>query len=72
MSKEEDDKVNPATNTENDDLDDEKNAYDEAATREAARKRCYKYQDPPKSYSVNVSRTWTIYVISVKLFHVFC
>ena len=40
MSNEGDDKLNPTNNADNDDLDDEKDAYDEAATREAARKRC--------------------------------
>lgn len=36
---------------EDDDKDDETRAAEEKAQREAARKRCYKYSDPPKVYT---------------------
>lgn len=35
---------------EEDEKDDETRAAEEKAAREAARKRCYKYSDPPKVY----------------------
>lgn len=34
-----------------DDKDDETREAEEKASREAARKRCYKYSDPPKIYT---------------------
>lgn len=41
---------------EEDEKDEETRAAEEKAAREAARKRCYKYTDPPKVYTdVNVS-----------------
>lgn len=41
-----------------DDKDDETRAAEEKAQREAARKRCYKYSDPPKLYT-DVKVSWT-------------
>lgn len=44
---------------EEDEKDDETRAAEEKAAREAARKRCYKYSEPPKVYTdVNVSRNY--------------
>lgn len=46
----------PTDGRDEDDKDDETRAAEEKAAREAARKRCYKYSDPPKVYTdVNVS-----------------
>lgn len=36
---------------EEDEKDDETRAAEEKAAREAARKRCYKYSEPPKIYT---------------------
>ena len=36
---------------EEDEKDDETRAAEEKAAREAAKKRCYKYSDPPKIYT---------------------
>lgn len=36
---------------EEDEKDDETRASEERAAREAARKRCYKFSDPPKVYT---------------------
>lgn len=42
---------------EEDEKDDETRAAEEKAARDAARKRCYKYSDPPKVYTdVKVSQ----------------
>lgn len=46
---------------EEDDKDEETRAAEDRVAREAARKRCYKYSDPPKVYTdVNVSLTLLI------------
>lgn len=58
MSNEESERPSKATNKENKYLEDEEEEKDDAtreaeekAAREAARKRCYKFSDPPKSYT---------------------
>ncbi|KAG9511215.1 hypothetical protein GZH46_00219, partial [Fragariocoptes setiger] len=50
MPDEEQNQQNATSNNASDPEDDDKNAYDEAVVKEAARKRCYKYQDEPKLY----------------------
>ena len=48
--------VNNKYQDEEEEKDDATRAAEETAAREAARKRCYKYSDPPKVYTdVNVS-----------------
>lgn len=54
---------------EEDDKDDETRAAEEKAAREAARKRCYKYSDPPKLYTdVKVSIIWNVIG---KVYHIY-
>lgn len=49
-------KQQPAEDGEEDEKDDETRAAEDKAAREAAKKRCYKFSDPPKVYTdVNVS-----------------
>lgn len=50
-------KVNDSYQDQDDDKDEETRQAEENAAREAARKRCYKYSDPPKVYTdVKVNR----------------
>lgn len=55
-----------------DDRDDEARALEEKQAREAARKRCYKFSDPPKIYTdVKVSTYVLIYSLNSILIVIF-